>query len=656
MPGKPSVRVLSRWCTPSPPDSKRDGCRHKYLALVVVVGAVTILLVGCPNSPGGMHTVADIGTLDATEFQYSLSATGTLTGHTGGTPFIAMPSSASCGPDGERLEINVFFDTVHAGVQLHLDYNRDNGNWRSSAQDGSERFWFTYYPSSDRLIRQRSGSSAVTNDPGYSLRVTTEADRPWVITSLSLDFERGLTMAPASESVAFEPITFDGGSLRVEFAERGYILTDHFSAYSPRELRFYDTSAALLALDPAVEAAALDDPERHLASLAEALTADTDDPGLKLRLIHDWVVSSIYYDMYALAGKRVAAEGPFEVIRRGAAVCEGLSRLIDYMCATVGVYPRMVTGRTPGQGTGFGHAWNVVSVNGEVLFFDPTFANRNFWNYDGTPVVTEGGMRSNYFLVEPEAWIASHAPTKELYQFLDTPVSPAEFEAGSLHRTLVSAYYDNLHHLGITLPGGPPADRISVGDEPAMLVFDHPDGTEISGFLRSVADLDADLSENLECQAFIRTGQSTTIFLHPAEPGDYWYYLKARGSGTSEAEPVYVAILYLTSTGAPTAHPFPEQFQQRYRDQRVVLESPLAGDLKRGTSYTFRFTASDLASATLYPYTADGPDFSGARSFSNTGDTWQLNYTVPTATDYLYYHVSTNEGSGSSPVLRYYLE
>ena len=631
-------------------------------------------LSGCPVSPPASGPYwPESGSVDVTEFQYDLSATGTLSGSIDGTPFETSPSGADAAPDGDRLEVNIYFDEINAGLQWHLDYDHESGSWRSTASDGSDRFWFTYYPGADRLISQRSGSSALAADPGYSLYVAGKPGQPWIVSDIRAAFERGLTMAPAGEDADFSPITFTHADLQIAFEERGYVLTDHNSAYTPRELRFYDTSGALAALSTDAQSGALEDPEENLAELARELTAGLDDPGLKLRLIHDWVVSTIYYDMYALEGNRVAVEGPFEVVGTGAAVCEGLSRLVDYMCDAVGVHTRMITGRTPGQDAGFGHAWNAVSLNGRVLFFDPTFANRNYWNYDGGPVTSEGGIRSNYFLLEPEDWIHSHRPTKDIYQFLASPVGDAEFSNGSLHSTLISAFYDNFYKLDMSLSGDPPADRIAVRDEPALLTFNHPAGTYLNGFLRSVADLDADINTNLTSQSFIQPGdQSSTVLIQPAAAGDYWFYLQAKPAGASETDLVYVAILYVTSSevagsdtagsdvsgsGSETDYPFPEQFQTRYREQEIVLESPTSGALSPGDEYTFRFTASGLTSATLYPYDSDGPDFAAARSFTEVEtETWELIFTVPAAGDYRYFNVSTNAGSRSSAILRYYVE
>lgn len=632
--------------------------RPRPLLLPTAAAILVVALCGCPvwpptvDIPGGGTVAADVS-----EFQYDVTAEGTVSGTSGGGAFTVTPTAATVEPDGDRLEVNVFFDEIRAGVQLRFVYEPAGGTWRSTASDGSERFWFTWYPTADHLIAQRTTSSALTSSPGYAMEVRSDSERPWIITGIDLDFARGLTMSPANDEAGFAPIEFTRGSLRLSLTERGYILTDHPTAYTPRQLRHYDSSAVLAGVDASLESAARADPEAHLAALARELTADISDAGVKVRVIHDWVLSTVYYDLYALGGGRVAPEGPFAVLKDGAAVCEGLSRLFDYMCVAAGVHTRMITGRTPGQEAGFGHAWNAVRLNGQTLFFDPTFDSRNFRDYDGGAVITEGGVRANYFLLEATDWIHSHRPTKDLYQFLDHPVGEAEFNAGSLHSTLVSACYDSMHHLSLSFRDGAPADRIAVGTEPVVLTIDHPAGTAVEGFLRSVADLDADVARDLECQAFVQTGASTTLSLQPAAAGDYWYYLKARAPGEPDGELQYVAILYLKSSGAPTSYPFPRQYQDRYRDQQVVLESPLSGGLSPGKEYTFRFTAEGLTSATLYPYTAAGADLAGAASFAfSGGNTWELIYTVPADTSYLHYHLSTNTGSGSSPILRYYVD
>lgn len=120
----------------------------------------------------------------------------------------------------------------------------------------------------------------------------------------------------------------------------------------------------------------------------------------KERLIHDRVLSQITYDHSAVGQQinRVNYSRVYDIygaLINKKSVCEGYSRLFQYLCYQVGINATIVNGTSDNQA----HAWNAVKLDGDWYHIDTT------WD-DGS---TSGIPLYDYFNLTTEEISLSHA-------------------------------------------------------------------------------------------------------------------------------------------------------------------------------------------------------------------------------------------------------
>ncbi len=94
----------------------------------------------------------------------------------------------------------------------------------------------------------------------------------------------------------------------------------------------------------------------------------------KERLIHDFVLRNITYDSYSAATTPTLVNCPrawdaYGAMVNGTAVCEGYSKLFQYLCYQVGINATYVCGTAEGAS----HAWNTVKQGGMWYHVDTTW-------------------------------------------------------------------------------------------------------------------------------------------------------------------------------------------------------------------------------------------------------------------------------------------
>ena len=551
--------------------------------------------------------------------------------------------------DRPQLCVDLFFEDVMAAVQLRLTYDSAAARcWRSLNINGDERFWICPFATSDHSYYQRVSSSGWN----YTCTVGTEPDRQYVLDSLGFFFSGSATIS------GDYPISITDIAVQLDLEQCGYLLLDNASSADIVEMRQFDTSATLSSISTDV----FSDPEGNLPLLVQELVDGISDPVMRIRVVHDWICSNVYYDIDALEGIHAADEQPLDVLASQRAVCEGLSLLMQKMCRMAGVDARIIYGRTQGQAEGTGHAWNAVMINGEYYLLDLTFDNRNYYDSSGETVPEpdrwhEGGFRSNYFLVKPSRFVESHYPWEDVHQFLDVPVTAQGFEDLSMHSTLVSAVYSHYHRLGIAFGTEPLEESYSASVEPVSWAFTLPAEYEPVVFLRSVDDLDNNIAHNLSGISFIQqNSQDYSLTVFPSVQGDYWLYLQA---DDHIDDAVYFAIIYLEKEGSePFQQTLPLQVNPDYTNLGVVLASPMDGTLVGGAEYLFQLEAVGAANVILYPYLSTAPIEVGTPFYLTetppASGIWQCSYALPANVVQL--NVNIDPGGGSITVIKYQVE
>lgn len=122
----------------------------------------------------------------------------------------------------------------------------------------------------------------------------------------------------------------------------------------------------------------------------------------KVKTIHDFLIIALQYDTSTKPPK--SSYHAFGALNTGKAVCGAYAELMVLLLNQAGVPCRMVTG----IGNDLDHAWNIVSINGDVYHVDTT------WD-DPVTESQEIILRYDYFNLTDEEMKREHIWTEEDY-------------------------------------------------------------------------------------------------------------------------------------------------------------------------------------------------------------------------------------------------
>jgi len=108
--------------------------------------------------------------------------------------------------------------------------------------------------------------------------------------------------------------------------------------------------------------------------------------------LHDWVAENIYYNFEAFYSGNYQNADSLNVLHSKKAVCEGYTRAMQLMLATVGIESLPVLG----NGNEGLHMWNGIKLDNEWYYVDAT------WND------TEKGSGYDYFNITTEQLLFDH--------------------------------------------------------------------------------------------------------------------------------------------------------------------------------------------------------------------------------------------------------
>jgi hypothetical protein len=173
------------------------------------------------------------------------------------------------------------------------------------------------------------------------------------------------------------------------------------------------------------------DPENLLSRLVDSLVKNEPDDFKKVKIIHDWIIDNINYDVEAY-GKGIIRNRTYtEVVKNRLAVCEGYAELFKAMCTLAGFEAVTVTGAVKDESTVafydyiLGHVWNAVKIHGIWYLADITWDSISKLDNDNN--LECRFYRTSYLFPRPEHLIYTHLPDDPEYQFLSEPVSRDEF-------------------------------------------------------------------------------------------------------------------------------------------------------------------------------------------------------------------------------------
>jgi hypothetical protein len=164
----------------------------------------------------------------------------------------------------------------------------------------------------------------------------------------------------------------------------------------------------------------------------------------KLRAVFTWVTSNLAYDKDLIAtGKLTEQLG--DILTRRRTMCSGYALSMETLCRQAGLEAWSISGHArsldylvhhpDNYDSSLGihymsHAWNAVKIGGKMYVVDATFGGGRVYAQGKT--TREWSTNYDYFLIPPEAAIASHIPKEERWQLLKTPVKRKDHESWPL--------------------------------------------------------------------------------------------------------------------------------------------------------------------------------------------------------------------------------
>jgi hypothetical protein len=164
--------------------------------------------------------------------------------------------------------------------------------------------------------------------------------------------------------------------------------------------------------------------EGSLEAVARTIAARETDPFLRVKALHDWVVTRLHYDKDSLEPGKRKPQDAQSVFANRTGVCEGYARLLVALGAVTGDKIVYVVGdvREPnGAAAAIGHAWNAVEIHGQWYLVDATWDD---------PIVQNGPQdtyQTDYLFIPPSIAIFDHFPEDPRWQLLNHPLTRGDF-------------------------------------------------------------------------------------------------------------------------------------------------------------------------------------------------------------------------------------
>lgn len=120
-----------------------------------------------------------------------------------------------------------------------------------------------------------------------------------------------------------------------------------------------------------------------------------------VKYLYEWLIKNTEYDRDVEDNQNICS-----VFLQGRSVCQGYAKAMQYMLQKADISCLMLTGFTNGER----HAWNLVRVNGNYYYLDPTWGDASY-TYQGS--ASEGSsaptINYDYFLVTEDEMTRTHS-------------------------------------------------------------------------------------------------------------------------------------------------------------------------------------------------------------------------------------------------------
>lgn len=128
-----------------------------------------------------------------------------------------------------------------------------------------------------------------------------------------------------------------------------------------------------------------------------------EDEYSTVKYLYEWLIGNTEYDKTVENNQNISS-----VFLQGRSVCQGYAKAMQYMLQEAGIQCLLVTGFTNGER----HGWNLVRVNGEYYYLDPTWGDASYASGSETTESFEPAINYDYFLVTTDEITRTHAIEK----------------------------------------------------------------------------------------------------------------------------------------------------------------------------------------------------------------------------------------------------
>lgn len=184
--------------------------------------------------------------------------------------------------------------------------------------------------------------------------------------------------------------------------------------------------------------------EQKLAECFQQVPLNEDEYST-VKYLYEWLIDHTEYDRSAENNQNICS-----VFLQGRSVCQGYAKAMQYMLQAADIQCALVTGFTNGER----HGWNLVRVNGEYYYLDPTWGDASYSSGggDGIPDGFVPSINYDYFLVTTDEITRTHSIEKVVELPQCTAVADNYFVREGL-------YFDNYDEAGLAAVFGSEAAR-----------------------------------------------------------------------------------------------------------------------------------------------------------------------------------------------------
>jgi hypothetical protein len=178
------------------------------------------------------------------------------------------------------------------------------------------------------------------------------------------------------------------------------------------------------------------------AAIAKYINANFKTENDKIRAVFYWTSSNISYDvknMFAVNFDETPQDRITKTLQTKKGICGDYAAIFNEIATLVGVKSVVISGYTKQNGKidTLSHAWCAAKIDNKWYVFDPTWGSGSLANGKFVKKIN-----NYYFKTEPSKIISSHIAFDYLWQFLNYPITNAEFYVGKTQIDKTKKYFD----------------------------------------------------------------------------------------------------------------------------------------------------------------------------------------------------------------------